>query len=306
VRERLDRLGERWPWFGTVLRVYGRYNELNGNYLAAAVTLSAFLSIFPLVLVGLAVAGFFSSSNSHLANDLISNFGLHGKSADTLRQALATAEHSRRAASIVGLVGLLWSGLGLVSALQYAINTVWQVKGRGLRDKVIGLAWLGGAGLLFVASFAVTAGLNFLPGVLAPVGVLVGLALDFGLWLWTMKVMGNRDVGWKVLVPGAAVGAVGLEVLKAVGSFYVPRLVASASALYGSLGIVFAVLAWLLLFGRLLVYAAVVNVVRWEEDHGTVTTEIELPRLPGLDVAHATRAGEAIPTPDVDLGERVT
>ena len=43
----------------------------------------------------------------------------------------------------------------------------------------------------------------------------------------------------------------------------------------------FAVLAWLLFFGRLVVYASVVNVVRWEEDHGTVTVEIELPRVPG-------------------------
>jgi membrane protein len=286
--------------------VQDRDRELNGNYLAAAVTLSAVLSIFPLVLVVLAVVGFFSSGNSHLANDLIKNFGLSGKSADTLREAIATAQKSRKAASIIGLVGLLWSGLGLVAAVQYAINTVWQVTGRGLRDKAVGLAWLAGAGLLFAASFAVTAALNFLPGFLTPVGILIGLALDLALWLWTMKIMGNRDLGWKAQLPGAVVGAVGLEVLKAVGSFYVPRVVASASALYGSLGIVFAVLAWLLFFGRLLVYSNVVNVVRWEEDHGTVTTEIEMPDLPGIVVDHATRAGEAVPAPEVDLAERVT
>jgi uncharacterized BrkB/YihY/UPF0761 family membrane protein len=94
--------------------------------------------------------------------------------------------------------------------------------------------------------------------------------------------------------------------LTAVGSFYVPRVVASASALYGSLGIVFAVLAWLLFFGRLLVCSSVVNVVRWEEDHGTVTAEIEMPRIPGVVIAHATRAGEAVPTPDGPSREPVT
>ena len=47
-----------------------------------------------------------------------------------------------------------------------------------------------------------------------------------------------------------------------MGSIYVPRLVASSQALYGTLGIVFATLAWLLFFGRLLVYANVLNVVR--------------------------------------------
>jgi membrane protein len=304
--DRLKRLGERWPWLGAVLQVQERYGELNGNYLAAAVTLSAFLSIFPLLLVGIAVLGFFSSGHANLADDLVRNLGLKGEGADTVRQAIETARQSRKAASIVGLVGLFWSGLGLVAAVQYAINTVWQVTGRGMRDKLIGLAWLAGAVVLFAASFAVTAVVNFLPAFLAPLSIAAGLALNTGLWLWTMKVMGNRDVGWKALLPGAVVGAVGLEVLKAVGSFYVPRAVSSASALYGSLGIIFAVLAWLLLFGRLLVYSSVVNVVRWEAHHGTITAEIEMPRLPGVVVAHANRAGEAVPAPDVDLGERVT
>lgn len=304
--DRLKRLGERWKWFGTALSVQERYGEINGNYLAAAVTLSAFLSIFPLLLVAIAILGFFSSGHANLADDLIRNLGLTGTGADTVRQAITTARHSRKAASVIGLVGLFWSGLGLVAAVQYAINTVWQVKGRGLKDKLVGLAWLAGAVILFAASFAVTAVVNFLPAVVAPLSIVVGLALNTALWVWTMKVMGNRDVGWKALLPGALLGAVGLEVLKAVGSFYVPRAVSSASALYGSLGIIFAVLAWLLLFGRLLVYSSVFNVVRWEAGHGTVTAEIELPRLPGIVVAQANRAGEAVPTPDVDLTERVT
>jgi len=294
------RLGQRWNWFGTALRVHDRYGELNGNELAASVTLSAFLSIFPLMLVALAVVGFFSSGNSHLARDLISNFGLHGTGADALREAIDKAQESRKAASIVGLIGLLWSGLGVVAAVQYAINTVWQAKGRGLKDKARGLAWLAGAGVVFAASFGLTAGLAYLPAVLAPIGIVLGLAVDVGLWLWTMRVMANRDVGWRPLVPGAIVGSIGLEVLKLAGSIYVPRVVNSASALYGSIGIVFAVLAWLLLFGRLLVYANVVNVVRWEEDNGTITAEIELPLIPGIVIAHMTRSGEAIPVPSSD------
>ena len=70
---------------------------------------------------------------------------------------------------------------------------------------------------------------------------------------------------------------------------------ASSSALYGSLGVVFAVLAWLVFFGRLIVYASVLNVVRWEEDHGTVTAEVQVPRLPGQVPVEATRAGDALP-----------
>src|SRR5205085_1280081 len=55
VKKRLERLGKRWRWFGTALRVNDRYAELNGNYVAAAVTLAAFVSLFPLILVIIAV-----------------------------------------------------------------------------------------------------------------------------------------------------------------------------------------------------------------------------------------------------------
>ncbi|MCA1692631.1 MAG: hypothetical protein LC733_10700, partial [Actinobacteria bacterium] len=86
-----------------------------------------------------------------------------------------------------------------------------------------------------------------------------------------------------------------LGVLKILGGIYVPMAVASASALYGSLGVMFAILAWLLFFGRLVVYAAVVNVVQWEKGHGTVTVDLEVPKMPGEVPVEATRAGEGVP-----------
>jgi membrane protein len=136
--------------------------------------------------------------------------------------------------------------------------------------------------------------IRLLPAFLAPLGVLAGLSVNLGLWLWTFKVLGTREVGWKALLPGAVVGAIGLEVLKFVGGYYVPKAVTHASALYGTLGVVFATLAWLLFFGRLVVYATVTNVVRWEEDHGTVVMEMEVPRVHPETTApvDVTRAGE--------------
>jgi membrane protein len=294
MKERLERLGRRYPWFGTVLRVQERYTELNGNHMAAAITLAGFISLFPLLLVAIAILGFFSHQSVDLASDVVGRLGLTGKAADIVTQSIDRAEQSRRVASVVGIAGLLWSGLGLVAAIQYGLNTAWQVKGRGLRDRLSGLAWLAGAAVLFLASFALTAVIGFVP-VLAPLGVLVGLALGVGLWLWTMKVLPNNKVGWKALLPGAILGAVGLEVLKMAGSIWVPKAVASSSALYGSLGVVFAVLAWLLFFGRLVVYASVFNVVLWEKHHGTVTIDVEVPRVPGEVPVEATRAGEAVP-----------
>jgi hypothetical protein len=54
---------------------------------------------------------------------------------------------------------------------------------------------------------------------------------------------------------------------------------------------VFAVLAWLLLYGRLIVYGAVVNVLRHEAEAGTVTVQIEVPRIDGEVPLTATRGG---------------
>jgi membrane protein len=287
----LDRIATRLPFLKPVAAVQRRYGDVGGNYLAAAFTLQAFLSMFPLILVAVAVLGFVAAgSDTDVAGRLVSQLGLEGQSAKVLTDAVGSAETSRKAASLVGFVGLLWSGLGLVGALQYAYNAVWQVKDRGLRDKAFGLVWLGGAALLFVGGAVATTALRWLPGFLAPVGILVTFAVSLGLWLWTSRVLPNTHVPWRRLLPGALLGAIGLEILKVIGAYYVPRAVASSSQLYGSLGIVFAVLAWLLLFGRLVVYSAVLTVVRYEEHQGTVRAILEAPPVPGVG-AMASRSG---------------
>ncbi len=301
----LDKIAARLPFLKPVAAVQRRYGDVGGNHLAASFTLQAFLSIFPLILVGLAVLGFVSA-HSHgvaggitggqgdLAGRLVEQLGLQGESAKMMTDAVHAAERSRKAASIVGFLGLLWSGLGLVAALQFAYNSVWQVKDRGMKDKAFGLLWLGGAAVLFVGGAAATTALRWLPGFLAPVGILVTFLVSVGLWLWTLRVLPNTKLPWRALLPGALLGAIGLEVLKAVGAYYVPKAVASSSQLYGSLGIVFAVLAWLLLFGRLVVYSAVLNVVRYEKSEGTLQAVIEAPPVPDVRPV-ADRSGRLAP-----------
>src|SRR5215210_1091638 len=127
MKEKLAALGRRYGWFGTALRVQERYGELNGNQLAAAITLAGFLSLFPLLLVGIAVLGFFSHHSANLATDVVSRLGLTGDAASVMTKAIASAERSRKAASLLGFVGLLWTGLALVGAIQYGLDTTWQV-----------------------------------------------------------------------------------------------------------------------------------------------------------------------------------
>jgi len=149
------------------------------------------------------------------------------------------------------------------------------------------------AGLLFLGSMALGPLLNELPGPATVPTVVAGFLLDVLLLVWMFVVLTNVNLPWRTHLPGALLGGVGLEVLKVIGSVYVPRAVSSASALYGSLGVVFAILAWLALSARLVVYAAALNVVRYEHDHGTVTVEIEVPHISG-QVPLGTNRGGAV------------
>ncbi len=297
MKERLlGPLVARWKWFATAVRVQERFSEVHGGYLAAAITLAGFISIFPLLLVAVAAVGFLSV-DANLPGELVGRLGLTDKAADAMLAAIDTARRSRHGALGLGTLGLLWSGLGLVAAIQYAFDNVWQVKGRGIRDKLFGLVWLGGTAVILTASIGVTWALKLLPWWLAPASIVAALGVNCALWLWTLKTLLHVEVPWRALLPGAVLGAVGLEVLKVVGGIYVPQVVKQSSALYGSMGVVFAILTWLFFFGRLAVYVAVLDVVRWEEDHGTVTVEIEMPKHPDVVAVEATRAGEAVPAP---------
>ena len=290
MRQKLDAFGERWPWFGVVLQVFDRYREVKGNALAASITLQAFISLFPLLLVAIAIVGFVSAEGVDIAASVARGLGLQGEAAQTITDAVSAAEDSRRAASVIGLAGLAWAGLGLVDAVKHGFNQVWQVRPRGMRDRLVGAAWLSGAALIMAIGAGATALIGLLPGWLAPLGTVFGLAVNFCLWIWTSKLIPNRDVGWSGLVPGAILGAIGLEALKIVGGFYVPRLVANSSALYGSIGVIFAVLAWLYLLSRLAMYTAVLDVVLHEKAEGTRRVSVEIPAL-AMPTGNADRLG---------------
>ncbi len=259
----------------------GRYSDLNGNNMAAAVTFQAFVSLLPLLLVAVAVVGMVAGEGVDVAGRVITEIGLTGDAAAAVTDAVDAAKGSEKVAGPVGIISLLWSGLGLVNALQYAYNQVWQVEARGLKDKAVGLLWLGGAVVLFVGAAAITTALQWLPGFLRPVGVLVALVVNFALWVWTAKILPNTDLPWKAVLPGSIMATIGFEALKLVGGIYVPRAVASSSQLYGALGIVIAILAWLFFFGRLIVYSSVLNVVLWEKKVGTVKVVTDVPAQPG-------------------------
>ncbi len=292
----LGPLAAKWAWLATVLRVQERFGAVRGNYLASAVTLNLFTSLFPALLVAFAVLGFFTNRDSSIVSRIIETLGVTGTNRENITTILDTAASSPKANSVVGLAGLLWTGLGVVAAIDYAIDATWQHTGRGIKDRLKGVAWGAGALLIVGVSSGVTAVASFISDgiILTILGVLVAVALNFVFWLWTFSFLSNQNITRKAYVPGAIFAAVALEIIKQLAG-PLSSLLGGASGLYQGLGTAFAILAALLLLGRVLIYASILNVILWEDDHGTVTVDIEIPKVPGEVPVDADRSGAVEP-----------
>jgi membrane protein len=294
--ERLRRLGERWPWLARVLDIHERVGEVNGGSVASSVTLTFFVSLFPLALAAIAIVGFIEAGgDTDVAEKVIDNLSLTGSAATTVQDAIDRAADSRRALSVLGFAGLLWAGLGVTSAVALAIRAPWQLKAEGVVGRAKGVMWLLGSVLLGAAAAGLGWLLNVLPDLARPIVsvlvIVVGLAVEGAFFVWSFWALGDRRIPLRAQLPGAIVGAAGLEVLKVAATVYLPRLVEGSSALYGPLGVVFAILAWLALFARLIVYASASNAVLYETHAGTLTLEVKAPKLDDSVPLEADRGG---------------
>ena len=266
--------------FAAVRAVVDRYNAMNGRNTAAAITLYGFLALFALTVLATGVVGFISEGNDDVAERIVNWLGVEGAAAKTVTDAVSTAQSSATVATVVGLAGLIWIGSSFALAVASAYDTAWHVPTRSARSRLVGLLWLTGAFVLLAAGGYVTAIVSELPVLVAVLALVVSLLVNTTLWVWTSWILPNRRIPLRGMLPAAAVGAVGLELLKVLGAYVVPRLVASSSALYGTIGVVFALIAWLWVFGRLVVGVVLVEVSAWERGHGTTEIVVDAPLIP--------------------------
>jgi uncharacterized BrkB/YihY/UPF0761 family membrane protein len=131
-----------------------------------------------------------------------------------------------------------------------------------VRGRLVGFGWLLGGLLLFAA--AMTAALLVgQDGALPEIGLAVGIVVDTLLFLWTAWLLPTRRIPVRAMLLPAFVGGVCFEVCKLVGTLVIPAIVTRSSALYGTIGSVFALLVWLLFIGRIVVYVSLIEHVRW-------------------------------------------
>ncbi len=227
--------------FDHLVHAGGHYNRAQADMLAAGVTYYVFLALFPVLLLLAAVAGFVLSGDQLLQAQLTQAVreAVPGSTGVSLAEEVASAIDSRGLVGVIGLVGFLLVGLGAMDKVRTGMDVIW--RGRPdppdfLLDRVKDLGALlgfGAAGALSIALTAATtaassrvlaalglADVSWLPYVTAGLGLLLALAGDTFVFLWLLKGVPATPFGFRELLPGALFGAVGFEVLKAVGAYY--------------------------------------------------------------------------------------
>lgn len=249
--------------------VLKKFGEDRAGALAALVAYYSFFSLFPLLLVMVTVVGFLTSGDDSLRRQLVdSTLARFPVIGDQLQlQSLS----GTGVALAVGIVTALWAGLGAMQAMETAMNEVWDVPRREQPNFVVSrlraLAMLGVFGVAVLGTVVIGAAGTYSARI-APAGVVVAavlsLALATAVFLAAFRVLPNRRLAWRDLVPGAVVAGVGFVVLQFVGGYYVTRTVRGASEAYGVFAVVIGLLSWLHLQAQLALLAAEVNVVRAE------------------------------------------
>jgi inner membrane protein YhjD len=262
----------RWRWFDHLGRAYDRYREERGDRLAAALSFYGFLSFFPLVALAFAVTGYavaISPSVRDAVSDAIKEI-LPGLADKLPVQEIATA---KTGAGVFALVGLMWSGLAWIGVWRESLRIIWK---RGVGDGnlvvnkvgdllvllLLGLTLLTSVTLSGLATSATHAvlgwiGLRGVPGAgtfLRLVAVVTAIAANTLIFLVLFSRLASTRASWRQLMRGCLFGAVGFEVLKLVGTYFVGHTM--RNPVYASFAVIVGLLIWINLVSRFILFTA--------------------------------------------------
>jgi membrane protein len=301
-----DRLQREHDVLGFPYAVVKKYGDDDGGRQAALITYYGFLSIFPLLLLGVAVLSRVLADHPDLRHRLITKIVPQALQ-PTVEHSLATLPTSTIPFAI-GLAGLLLSGTGVVFSAYQTLNHVAAVRLRlraGFVSRYVRvfvtLATLF-LGALAVGALTVVA--NALPGqpwVQRAAAVLGSALVVFTVLLLGAKLLLARPAPVRAVWPGAVAGAAVVTVVLNVGAPLLARLVTKAGPVYGSFATVAGMFALLYLVGQALVYAAEIAAVRYAR---LWPRALDLNRPTAADVRALTllaREQERIPAARVDF-----
>jgi membrane protein len=243
--------------------------------LGAALAYYTALSIAPLLVIAIFIAGMAfgkEAAQGYLLDQIQDLVGVQGGQAIETMLAHANQPRTGSLAAVLGMITLLAGAAGVVSQLQDALNTVWEVApkpGRGvigfLKDRFLSLAAVLGLGFLLLVSLVLSTVLTALAAffvglmpALAPaleaVNFVVSLAVTALLFALIFKLLPDAKIAWGDVWVGAALTALLFTLGKFLLGFYLGR--SGITSTYGAAGSLVALLVWVYYSAQIVFFGA--------------------------------------------------
>ena len=241
--------------------------------LGAALAYYTIFSLAPLLVIVLAVAGFFfdeKAAQGQIKDQIESLVGEDGSKAIEQMVASANQRQAGTLATVIGVVMILFGAAALFGQLQDALNTIWGVQpkpGRGvmgiLRDRFLSFSMVLGTAFLLLVSLIVSAALSASSKYLGAGGTgAVGHTLEMTgslvvvtvLFAMIYRFLPDAKIPWRDVWFGAAVTAVLFTVGKYLIGLYLGKT-GTASA-YGAAGSLAVLLIWLYYSSQIFLFGA--------------------------------------------------
>jgi YihY family inner membrane protein len=265
---KVDATQRRFTPTAFVFGVMKKYGDDNGGVLVSNLAYSAFISMFPLLLVLVTILGYIASVDPSFRTEVLKAVA---KQVPLIGNQLTGNVHQLQRSSkiglIVGLAGLIWGSAGLAQSGMFTMEQVWNLPGPARPGYV---PRLGRAGLFLVllgGGVIVTTGLSSLPNYVHNLGLgaeilieVVTAAFNVGMYIGAFRVLTPKGVPVRQLLPGAITGGILWTVLQFVGTYLVHHY-AHSDTVYGVFGTVLALIAWIYIAVEVTVYCAEINVV---------------------------------------------
>ena len=261
------------------------------SFLAASIAYYMFVSLLPLLLLGLAVATVLGGSA--FADQVVAAVGaaLTPQAAQLLEGALTNAS-GRGGATVVSLVVMVWGSLKVFRGVDTAFSRIYGTEGI---DSFFGSVVDAGAALggiaLALLSFAVVGSLGAIFGVNIALSGLVLVPILVVAFLPLYYLFPDTETTVRAVLPGTVVAAVGWTLLATLFGLYAS--VAGGFQLYGVIGGVLLLVTWFYFAGQLLLVGAVLNAVL----SGDTDRQLQHESLRGSNKAMSEDADSETPPP---------
>ena len=242
---------------------FSDWSEDNATRLAAALAYYTAFAIAPLLVIAIAIAGFFLGREAATNQIGTQVSGLLGPTAGDAVNGMVEAASNRQgsgiAATIIGIITLLFGASGVFGELQNALNTIWEVAPKPnqgfmatIKQRFFSFAMVAGVGFLLLVSLVVSTALGaigrFFGGGDDPTLIwsVINFVISFGvttlLFALIFKIVPDVKIQWSDVWIGAAATALLFTIGKAALGWYLGRQ--STTSAYGAAGSFVALLLW--------------------------------------------------------------